>query len=305
MEEIIKIEKLTKDYGDGKGIFDVSLSINKGEIFGLVGTNGSGKTTTMRHLMGFIKQDGGKVSILGKDCYKSASELKGHIGYIPGQIAFPDVGTGKVFLTTFAAAQETSDLARLNHLINLFKLDVGAPLKRMSKGMKQKTAIVAAFMSDPDIYLFDEPTTGLDPLMCDLFLELILEEKKRGKTIFLSSHIFKEIEKTCDRMAIIHKGKIINISSREMYNQDHLQVYQFDFTNSSDYEEFKKLGYSITRDKPQVYQLTVTVLKSELNKVIKDLKKYKIKYLEHKPFDLNYYFDQLLKEEERKNEKIV
>lgn len=299
-KEIIKIESLTKDYGDGKGIFDISLTVNQGEIFGLVGTNGSGKTTTMRHLMGFITPNNGKCTILGKDCFKLASELKDNIGYVPGQIAFPDVGTGKAFLTALAAAKGITDHSRLNNLINLFKLDANAPLKRMSKGMKQKTAIVAAFMSDPDIYLLDEPTTGLDPLMCDNFLELILQEKKRGKTIFLSSHIFKEIEKTCDRMAVLHKGKIINISSREMYNQDHLQVYQFDFGNVKDYEAFKELGYTIIRDKSKVYQLTVTVLKSELNKFFADLKNYKIKYLEHKPYDLNYYFDQLLKEEENK-----
>lgn len=301
MEEIIKIKNLTKDYGNGKGIFDFTFSINKGEIFGIVGTNGSGKTTTMRHLMGFISPDSGTTSIMDKDCYKEASELKPSIGYVPGNIAFPDVGTGKVFLKNLAEAKGIKDDKRMNQLIDLFKLDVNTPLRRMSKGMKQKTAIIAAFISDPDIYLLDEPTTGLDPLMCDRFMQLILEEQKRGKTIFLSSHIFKEIENACDRMAVIHKGKVIKIACEEEYYQDHKQVYQFDFVEKKDYEEFKNLGYEIIRDKPAIFQLQVMVLKSELNKFLRDIKKYKLKYLEHKAYNLNYYFDQLLKEEELKN----
>jgi len=303
--EVIKLTNLTKDYGNGKGIFDFSFGVNKGEIFGIVGTNASGKTTTMRHLMGFIKQDAGSVSIVGKDCWAQASELKDCIGYIPGQIAFPDVGTGRTFLQGFALAKDIKQNNRLNELINIFKLDIDAPLRRMSKGMKQKTAIVAAFMSDPDIYLFDEPTTGLDPLMCDNFIELILSEKERGKTIFLSSHIFKEIEAACDRMVVIHKGKIIKIASRDEYYQDHKQVYQFDFVKEDDYQAFRKLGYEIIRDKPHILQLQIMVLKSELNKFIKDISKHRIRYLEHKPYDLNYYFNQLLKEEENKNEKII
>jgi ABC-2 type transport system ATP-binding protein len=300
MDDIIKIENLTKDYGGGKGIFGVTLTVKKGETFGLVGTNGSGKTTTMRLLSGFISPSGGRCSILNKDCKLEASEISANVDYVPGAIAFPDVGTAKVFLTQLAKAKGIESHERMNYLINLFKLDINASLKRMSKGMKQKTAIVAAFMADPEIYLLDEPTTGLDPLMCDNFLDLISEEKRRGKTIFLSSNIFKEIEKTCDKMAVIHNGKIINISDREMEKQDFEQVYQFDFFDKKDYEAFKKLGYEIVRDKPEALQLTVSVLKSRLNKFLSELSGYKIKYLEHKPFDLNYYFNKLLNIEENK-----
>ncbi len=302
MEEIIKIESLTKDYGKNRGIFDLNLSIRRGEIYGLIGTNGSGKTTTLRNLMGFIKPNIGKVSILGKDCYEKADELKPYIGYVPGQISFPDVGTGKNFLKIQAEALGIKDFTRLNYLLDLFKLDADAELKRMSKGMKQKTALVAAFMADPEIYLLDEPTTGLDPLMVDNFIELILEEKAKGKTIFMSSHIFKELENTCDRAAIIHKGKIVQVIDRNMHYDDYKQPYTFEFETEKDYLTFKNLIYEITREKTDILQLTVSVYKKDLQTFMKDISNFKIKYLEHKPYTLSCYFDLLFaNQEENKN----
>ncbi|MCI1269032.1 MAG: ATP-binding cassette domain-containing protein [Ruminococcus sp.] len=186
MSITIKINSLTKDYGNGKGIFGFDYSIKEGETFGLVGTNGSGKTTTMRHLMGFLKADNGNCEINGKDCWKKSRDIMKHIGYVPGEIDFPDVGTGESFLKLQAQFLGLKDMSYTNELIDRFKLAADAPLRRMSKGMKQKTALVAAFMSKPDILLLDEPSTGLDPLMRDTLIKLILEQRQRGATVFMS-----------------------------------------------------------------------------------------------------------------------
>lgn len=216
MGEIIRTTGLTKDYKKGKGIFDFQFSVQQGEVFGLVGTNGSGKTTTIRHMMGFIKGDSGNVKIKGMDSWKNSAKLKKIIGYVPGQIDFPDVGTGTAFLKIQSNFLGMKDLTFMNELIDRFKIDITAPLKTMSKGMKQKMALVAAFMSEPDIYLLDEPSTGLDPLMRDTLIELILEQKAKGKTIFMSSRIFKELEDTCDTVLFIKNGHIINQVGRNL-----------------------------------------------------------------------------------------
>ena len=208
---MIKTEHLTKDYGDEHGIFDVSFEVKKGEVFGYIGTNGSGKTTTIRSMMGFIQPDVGTSSILGKDAWKESIHIKPYVSYVPGEIAFPGLNSGTDFLKLQAEYLGIKDYTYMNKLIKMFQLDPSANLRRMSKGMKQKTALVAALMGDREILILDEPTTGLDPLMRDVFLDLIREEKAKGKTIFMSSHIFEEIEEVCDRAAMIKDGKIVDI----------------------------------------------------------------------------------------------
>ncbi len=186
----LEVNNLVKDYGDYRGIFNFSFKIEKGKAYALVGTNGSGKTTTMRNLMGFLKPDEGVVKINGYNSWTDAAKIKELVGYVPGEINFPDVGTGESFLKLQISYLKDVDHERLNRLINLFKIDIKAPLRRMSKGMKQKMALVCCFMGDKEIYLLDEPSTGLDPVMRDSLVGLINEEKAKGKTIFMSSHIF-------------------------------------------------------------------------------------------------------------------
>ncbi|MGO1479254.1 ABC transporter ATP-binding protein, partial [Senegalia sp. (in: firmicutes)] len=189
----IDINHLTKDYGKGRGVFDVSLKIEKGEIYGFVGINGAGKTTTIRHMMGFLKPDEGSITINGLDATKNSAEVKRYVSYIPGEINFPGSTSGEEFLKDQIYLSGRGSLERAKELSNLLQLDISANVRSMSKGMKQKTAIVSAFASDADILIMDEPTTGLDPLMRDIFLDLLKQEKKQGKTIFMSSHIFQEV----------------------------------------------------------------------------------------------------------------
>ena len=185
-EKVIVVQNLTRDYGEGRGIFDLTFDIKKGETFGFVGTNGSGKTTTIRHIMGFLKAKSGSVKVLGLDAWHDSCEIKKYVEYIPGEIAFPDLPDGVQFLKSQAELLGLKDMDKADYLIKRLQLDPTANLKRMSKGMKQKTAIVAALMANKDILILDEPSTGLDPLMRETFLELVLEEKKAGKTISVS-----------------------------------------------------------------------------------------------------------------------
>src|SRR5690554_441999 len=209
---IINVDNLTKDFGNGKGVFNFSFTVKKGKMIGFVGTNGSGKSTTIRSIVGFIKPTSGNVQVFGLDSWKYSSKFISNIGYVPGEIGFPDLPTGSAFLKSQAEFLKLKDLSYANNLIKRLQLDPRANLKRMSKGMKQKTAIIAALMNNPDVLVLDEPTTGLDPLMRINFINLIKEEHSRGKTIFMSSQSFEELEDTCDQVIFIFNGNIIGIA---------------------------------------------------------------------------------------------
>lgn len=249
----INISHLTKDYGKGRGLFDVSFSIPEGSIFGYCGTNGSGKTTTIRHIMGFLKPDKGMVAVKGMDAWKQAEEIKPYIGYCPGEIAFPDVATGTEFLKIQAKMIGMSDFSKAERIIKSLQLDPTANLKRMSKGMKQKTALVAAFMNDPEILLLDEPTTGLDPLMRASFIKLLLEEKKAGRTVFFSSHMFEELEDTCDYVGLIKGGHLLQVVDMQELKQNDDRYYAIGFDNDEEMNSFSfpnaRIAFKYQKDK--------------------------------------------------------
>lgn len=288
---LIQIKNLTKDYGDKRGIFDINLSIEKGEIFGFVGTNGSGKTTTIRHLMGFLKPQKGSATIDGLDCWENSAEIKKYIGYIPGEINFPDARTGMDFLKNQAELLEVKDMSYAENLIKRLQLDPSANLKRMSKGMKQKTAIVAAFMANPEILILDEPTTGLDPLMRAEFIDIINEEKEKGKTIFMSSHMFDEVEKTCDKVALIKNGRIIDIKSTKEIKHNEDKVYKIEFNNKEDYQKFISDKFELIKNDKNQNQVTISINDKDINKLTKALKQYDVKFINEIKFTLEKYFE--------------
>lgn len=210
---VIEINELTKDYGFGRGVFDVSINVNESEVFGFLGPNGAGKSTTIRHLMGFSHPDKGSTKIFGKETFSRYNEILSHVGYIPGEIALPAGLTGREFIGMMQNMQGIKNDDRLKSLLTVFELtdkQLDGETKKMSLGVKRKLAVVTAFMSDPEVLILDEPTSGLDPVMQERFVEFIRKEKTRGKTILLSSHIFSEIDSTCDRIAIIKDGKIVS-----------------------------------------------------------------------------------------------
>lgn len=213
--KMIELEHITKDYGKGRGVFDCSFSVEQGEVMGFLGPNGAGKTTTIRQLMGFIRPDRGRAEIGGRDCFREAAEIHRSLGYLPGEIAFMDGMSGTDFLKFMAGMKGMKGPGRTKELMERFELDPSGKLGRMSKGMKQKVGLVSAFMQDAEILILDEPTSGLDPLMQNRFVELLLEEKARGKTILMSSHVFEETQRTCDRAAIIRSGKLVDVECME------------------------------------------------------------------------------------------
>lgn len=300
----IQVKNLTKDYGDGRGVFDLNFDILKGEMLGFVGSNGAGKTTTIRNIMGFLKPDKGKITIYGLDSWQNAEQTKKYIGYVPGEIAFPDLKTGTEFIKSQAEFLGLKDLSYANYLIEKLQLDPSAILKRMSKGMKQKTAIVVALMANPDIIILDEPTTGLDPLMRVSFLDILAEEKRKGKTILISSHLYEELEKNCDRVALINKGKILDIAVMDEIKNRPVADYKIEFNNKADYDKFKTLGYKIIRDQKQYNQITVSIKKSDLNKLFNDLTNYNVKFIAEVKYTLEKHFNEVMKNnKENKNDK--
>ena len=302
MEEVIKVEHLTKDYGSGRGVFDINFNVHKGEVFGFVGTNGSGKTTIIRHIMGFLKARQGSVKVLNMDAWHNSCEIKQYVEYIPGEIAFPDLDNGITFLKNYAEMLNLKSMDKANALIKKLQLDPSANLKRMSKGMKQKTAIVASFMADKDILILDEPSTGLDPLMRETFLDLILEEKKNGKTILMSSQMFDELEITCDRVALIFNGKIVDIADINALKNSDVKYYKIEFNNSLDFERFKKLKYDVVRIQEQYNQVTIKISDEEVPNLLKKLKAYDLKFISEVKYNLEKYFrDILSKYKEEKN----
>ena len=303
MNDIINVEGLTKDYGYGRGVFDVSIHVEKGEVFGFLGPNGAGKSTTIRHLMGFSKPDKGKVEILGKPTFQKYYEVLKKVGYIPGEIALPAGLTGKEFIKMMQDLTGIKNEERLKMLSDLFELDEASLLcdvKRMSLGVKRKLAVVTAFMSDPEVLILDEPTSGLDPVMQERFVDFIHKEKARGKTILLSSHIFSEIDNTCDRIAIIKDGKIVSEFIANDLKHASKKYYAIDFKTEDDKKKFLKKSSEIKSlilldDKDK--QISVSIEDKDLNKTISYLSEVEVDKFSNRKESLQDYFMKFYKED--------
>lgn len=290
---VIEIHNITKDYGNGRGNFDVSLSVEAGEVFGFVGTNGAGKTTLIRQMMGFLRPDKGSISIGGLNSWSASAEIKKRVGYVPGEIAFPDAPTGTEFLRRQAELLGLLDMSYADYLIGKLQLDPTANLKRMSKGMKQKTALVAALMADSEILIMDEPTTGLDPLMRAEFIDVLNDEKKKGKTIFMSSHMFEEVEDICDKVALIKEGKIIAVKSTDEIKHNQDKVYKLEFASLEDYKRFIAEPFGFSEQREAQNQVLVNVNDKDINQFMAVLKGYRIKFLTENKYSLEKYFKSL------------
>lgn len=228
----IEIRGLVRDYGKGRGVFGLTLEVEAGEALGVLGPNGAGKTTTLRHLMGFLRARQGSVRIGGMDCFAQAREVHRRVGYLPGEVAFPDDMTGREFIAFVAGVKGVHGLGRARELADRFELEDTAKLRKMSKGNRQKVAIVCAFLQDAPVLLLDEPTSGLDPLMQNRFVQLVQEEHERGKTILLSSHMFEEVERTCGRAAILRDGRLAAVQPLDELRRSRARQYAADFASA-------------------------------------------------------------------------
>ena len=302
---VIEVDNLTKNYGSGRGVFDVSFKIERGEVFGFLGPNGSGKSTTIRHLMGFSKPDKGQTKIFGKKTFAKYYEILSKVGYIPGEIALPQGLTGWQFIRMIQDMQKIHNEERLSRMLELFELDdvnLKCETKRMSLGVKRKLAVVVAFMNDPEVLILDEPTSGLDPVMQEVFIQFVKEEKKRGKTILLSSHIFSEVEATCDRIAIIKDGRIVSEFVANDLKHATTKNYEIVFNKKTDFKKFceesknKKKLKILDRDEEKLCVLISTNDKY-INDIVNILSNYSIKEFSNIKETLEDYFMKFYKEE--------
>lgn len=291
----LSIEHVTKNYGKSRGNFDINLDVKKGETVIIIGENGAGKTTLLRQIMGFIKSDEGKITVLGYDAHKLSDLTKNFLAYIPGEINFPDVKSGAEFIREIGGeiGLKEENYKKADEIIKRMQLDVTAYPRRMSKGMKQKTAIVLAFMRNYPILIMDEPTTGLDPLMRDEFLRLVQEEKEKGTTIIMTTNTIEEAEKVADRVVFLTEGKIIQDVHMDEINHSPYRYYKIEFTNDKDYTEMLELYKNeIIRIQPQYKQISVKIDKKDITKLIRNLSDCRLKFFSQIPYTLQNYFDE-------------
>ncbi|WP_114572252.1 ABC transporter ATP-binding protein [Exiguobacterium flavidum] len=291
---MIHLERLTKDYGPGRGLFDVSFDVLPGSIFGFIGPNGAGKSTAIRHLMGLISPDTGRASIGGYDCWKQSSDVKRLVGYLPGEISLPAHLTGDQVLDLMMKLHGASGKRR-DELLRRFPFDTDTRVRKMSKGTKQKLALVGCFMKDAPVYLLDEPTSGIDPLMQERFMELALEEKARGKAILMSSHHFPEMEKTCDRAALIKEGRIVVETDIDELIRSSRKQYRIELGQDAQAERIAQ-QFGMTRHGRQVEFITSEKL--TLNAVIQVLAECDVRAIHSSSDDLEQVFMHYYMEEE-------
>ena len=213
MDVVVQTEKLTKYYGQHRGVIEVDLAVTQGEVFGFLGPNGAGKTTTIRLLLDHIRPTGGRATIFGIETTEDPVAIHRRIGYLPGEFNLYDRLTGAQTIEYFANLRGGVDAAYQSSLIERLDLDPSRRYREYSRGNKQKVALVCALQHRPDLLILDEPTAGLDPLVQQTFFEVIQEATSEGRTVFLSSHIISEVERVCDRVAIIREGRIAEVDA--------------------------------------------------------------------------------------------
>ena len=281
----VKLSSVTKYYGNFKGIEDISISVQKGEVFGLLGTNGAGKTTILRIIMGLIKPTKGTISIFGTDLTNYLDKTK--IGYLQGDYSTYN-GMKVRDLLYFINKIKNTNIDNSNNLCERFSLNQERKIGELSKGNKQKLGIVQAFMSNPDLLLLDEPTSGLDPMMQQEFQNLILETQESGKTIIMSSHIITEIENTCSRVAIVQEGNLITTENVSNFTKNRINQIKVVFEKQIPLNELKNLE-EIINIKVDKNNLTCEIIGSPDN-FIEFLSKNKIIDLTIQPGSIEDFF---------------
>lgn len=211
--DAIELNGLTKIYRNGKGIRDVSLHVRQGELFGFLGPNGAGKSTTIRTLMGFLTPTSGSARVLGLDVVGSSLEVRRRVGYLPSEFSLYRELTGWENVNFALSLRESNGKPRARELADRLGVDLARATKTLSRGQRQKVAIIAAVAHDPELVILDEPTTGLDPLMQDEFNTLLRELQAAGKTVFMSSHILSDVEHMCSRVAVVRDGRLVTVDS--------------------------------------------------------------------------------------------
>src|SRR5215472_8001516 len=298
-DPIIVIEKLEKSYGKIQAVHGISMSVERSEIFGFLGPNGAGKTTTIRCMLDVIRPSAGTIRILGVDAQRDKLALHKHIGYLPGEVRLPGQMTGKQVIDYFSRLQGLKPVL-LNDLVARFDVEMKRPLKSYSKGMRQKIGVVLAFMCDPEVLILDEPTSGLDPLLQKTFHELLLEEQARGRTIFMSSHIMSDVEKVCQRVAVIRSGELVTVEEVEKLREKAGQRVTVEFGDAVTAEELADIpGVSMLskNHKNSSYLFNVS---GSMDPLIKALSRHEVVRLQAEEAPLEEVFLKFYEEPDKK-----
>jgi ABC-2 type transport system ATP-binding protein len=238
----IETHSLTKFYGKSRGIIDLNLQIEKGEIFGFIGPNGSGKSTTIRTLLGLIFPSSGSGRIFGRDIVKETKEIKKHIGYMPSEIYYYNKMHVRELMDYSSNFYEEDCKPRIQELAEIFDLDLERKIIDLSSGNRKKISILQSLAHRPQLLILDEPTIGLDPLMQARFFDILREENSRGTTVFFSSHTLSDVQKLCRRVGIIKEGKIIAVEDIESLRKKQLRKIQIEFAHPVESGEIKCMG---------------------------------------------------------------
>jgi ABC-2 type transport system ATP-binding protein len=273
--KVIEVKNLKKYFGKTKAIDDVSFSVEKGEIFGFLGPNGAGKTTAIRCMMDFLRPDAGSIILFRKDAQKDSVILKKKIGYLSGQIKLYDKWTGQQHINFVKHLNGKADYSQ--KLISRLDFDSSVRTKKLSSGNRQKLGIIMAFMCEPELFIFDEPTNALDPLLQNEVYKLIDEAADKGATIFMSSHNLAEVDKVCDRVGIIKQGKIVTTENIQNLKQMRLHAVHVNFKEKINREDLISENIQVIEELGNELKLTV---KGDPNELIQKLSKYKVQELE-------------------------
>jgi len=286
---MIELTNVTKKFGKFTALKNVNLQIKEGEVFAYIGPNGAGKSTTIRTLLGILQASSGTVKMFGRDAWKDAVDIHKRIAYVPGDVnLWPNLTGGEV-IDLFVNLRGSHDKQLRQRLIKDFNLDPTKKCRTYSKGNRQKVALVAAFASEVDLYILDEPTSGLDPLMEQVFQDCVMEQKNKGKGVFLSSHIMSEVERLCDRVGIIREGEVVQVGTLEELR--HLTRYVMKVSTERTIEGLDNL--------PGVFDIAKTdgdisfhVDTRKMGEIISHLNQFGIKKLESAPPSLEDLFMQ-------------
>lgn len=293
---VIETKELKKYYGKSRGVENLNLEVNEGEIFGYLGPNGAGKTTTIRLLLNLIFPTSGGVRVFGQDAVKESRTIRAKIGYVPGDVHLYPKMTGHELVNYFARFRPDKPPVLKGKLVKRLDLDLSPRIKNFSHGNKQKLGLVLAFMHDPDLLILDEPTLGLDPLVLQEFFLILREFKDRGKTIFLSSHQLPEVERVCDRVGIIKTGTLAAVESLKTLRLKEVRHVEVTFDEDVAKSAFKLAGVTVVSADKRAVHLKVTG--AEIDHVVKAIAKFRVKELEFTHASLEEVFLEFYGKEE-------
>ena len=294
-ENVIEIKNLTKIYGNVVGVKDLNLDVHKGEIMGFLGPNGAGKTTAIRSCLALIAKTAGEITIFGLDSHRKAVAIRKKTGYLPGDFGLIPSVKVRSYLKYLLSLSGCDSTKKMVSLAKRLELDLNRKTNELSKGNKLKVGIVQSLMADQDLIIMDEPTAGLDPLMQQEFYRILREEKKRGKTIFMASHNLAEVERVCDRVAIIREGQLKVVEEIQALQEKTGKVLEVEFSDPVTIDEFKLEGVSEVQQDNGRFILTIH---ENLDGVIEAVSNHRILNMSLKTYSLEQLFLKYYAEEE-------